>query len=83
MAEPIREIAAGVFKANCLRIMDEVAETRTPVIVTKRGKRIAKLVPVDETVIDPFGCMAGTITICGDIVGPIDDLGWTGDAENI
>lgn len=83
MADPTREIPAGVFKAHCLRIMDEVAETRSPVIVTKRGKPIAKLVPVDEKRIDPFGCMAGTVKILGDIVNPIEDLGWTGDADNI
>lgn len=83
MAEPVREIPAGVFKANCLRIMDEVAKSRSSVIVTKRGKPIAKLVPVDENRIDPFGCMAGTGRITGDIINPIEDLGWTGDAENI
>ena len=78
-----REIPAGVFKARCLRIMDEVAETRASVVVTKRGKPIAKLVPIEEKRPDPFGCMAGTFKIVGDIVNPIDDLGWTGDAENI
>src|SRR5215813_10100474 len=83
MAQPIREILAGVFKANCLHIMDEVATTRTPVVVTKRGKPVAKLVPVNEEAIDIFGRMAGTISILGDIVGPIDDLEWSGDAENI
>jgi prevent-host-death family protein len=83
MADPIREIPAGVFKIHCLRIMDEVAQTRTSVIVTKRGKPVAKLVPVDDKRVDPFGCMAGTGEIVGDIVNPIENLGWTGDAENI
>lgn len=42
----IRTIAAGAFKQGCLRILDEVAETHREVVITKRGKAIAKLVPV-------------------------------------
>jgi hypothetical protein len=38
---------------------------------------------VEEKPIDLFGCMAGTAKICGDIIGPIEDAGWTGDEENI
>jgi prevent-host-death family protein len=79
----MRQIPAAQFKANCLRLMDEVAQRRTPVVITKRGKPIAKLVPIDDKPIDLFGYMAGTIKICGDIVSPIDDIEWTGDAENI
>ncbi len=76
-------IAAAEFKANCLRLMDEVAQQRQPIIITKRGKPVAKLVPVDEGGIDLFGRMAGSIKICGDINSPIEDAGWTGDEENI
>jgi prevent-host-death family protein len=78
-----RRISAAEFKTRCLRLMDEVAKLRQPIVITKRGKPIAKLVPVETTPIDPFGCMAGTAKICGDIIGPIDDVEWTGDAENI
>jgi prevent-host-death family protein len=75
-------ITAAEFKANCLRLMDEVAQRRAPIIITKRGKPVAKLVPADSEAVDPFGCMAGTVTICGDIVGPTE-AEWTGDAENL
>jgi prevent-host-death family protein len=78
-----RHVAAADFKANCLRLMDEVARQRRPIIITKRGKPVAKLVPVDEEPIDLFGYVAGSAKICGDIIGPIEDLEWTGDAENI
>ena len=57
-----------------------------PIIITKRGKPVAKLVPVEpaeKEVINLFGRMAASIKICGDIINPIEDLGWTGDAENI
>jgi prevent-host-death family protein len=78
-----KHVAAAEFKANCLRLMDEVAQQRRPIIITKRGKPIAKLVPVEVEAIDLFGRMAGSIKICGDIVSPIEDAGWTGDEENI
>ena len=78
-----RHIAAADFKANCLRLMDEVARQRRSITITKRGKPVAKLVPVDREPIDLFGRMAGTIKICGDIIGPIEDVEWTGDADNL
>ena len=76
-------VAAADFKANCLRLMDEVAQQRRPIIITKRGKPVAKLVPVETETIGLFGRMAGSIKICGEIINPIEDAGWTGDAENL
>ena len=78
-----RYVAAADFKANCLRLMDEVAQRRQPITITKRGKPVAKLVPIEAEAIDLFGRMAGSIKICGDIINPIEDAGWTGDAENL
>lgn len=83
-----RSIAAAELKANCLRLMDEVAQQRRPIIITKRGKPVAKLVPVErepieQEAIDLFGRMAGSIKIIGDIMNPIEDAGWTGDEENL
>ena len=43
-----RTIPAGAFKQGCLRILDEVAETHREVVITKRGKPVAKLVPVQQ-----------------------------------
>lgn len=76
-------IPAGEFKAKCLHLLDEVAETRAPLVITKRGKPVAKLVPIDDKPITLYGRMAGTVKILGDIVGPLDDIEWNGDAENI
>ena len=70
-----RYVAAAEFKANCLRLLDEVAQQRRPLIITKRGKPVAKLVPVKTEAIDLFGRMAGSIKICGDIINPIEDAG--------
>jgi antitoxin (DNA-binding transcriptional repressor) of toxin-antitoxin stability system len=63
--------------------MDAVAQKRAPIIITKRGTPVAKLVPVDDSPIDPFGCVAGTARICSDIISPIEDIELTGDAENL
>jgi prevent-host-death family protein len=79
----VRHVAAADFKANCLRLMDEVAQQRRPIVITKRGKPVAKLVPMEREHIDLFGRMAGSIKIRGDVVNPIEDAGWTGDEENI
>jgi prevent-host-death family protein len=79
-------VAATEFKANCLRLMDEVAQQRRSIIITKRGKPVAKLVPVEpveKRSTDLFGRMAKSIKICGDIISPIDEDEWTGDADNI
>lgn len=44
----MRTIPAGRFKAQCLRLLDEVAETGETIVVTKRGKPVARIEPVEE-----------------------------------
>ena len=71
------EITATEFKATCLKLMDEVARTHETIIVTKRGKPVAKLVPVEpEEERSWFGYMAGTARITGDIMAPIEGEDW-------
>ncbi len=47
-----------------------VARTREPLVVTKRGRPVAKLVPADDPQLQAplFGYMAGSAEIRGDIV---------------
>ena len=72
------------FKAKCLKLVDEVAQTREPIVITKRGKPVAKVVPIEpETPESHFGYMAGTLKITGDIISPIEQE-WsaiTGDED--
>lgn len=42
----MKTIAAGKFKDVCLKTLDDVARTKAPVIITKRGRPVAKLVAV-------------------------------------
>jgi prevent-host-death family protein len=72
-----KTVAAGEFKAKCLRIMDRVSTTREPVIVTKKGKPLVKLLPISETTPEVFGCLRDRLEIVGDIESPIiADADW-------
>jgi len=66
----MRRMAAGSFKANCLAVMDEVQAKRETVVITKHGKPVAKLVPVEPQGDDIFGFLRGKVAIIGNIVSP-------------
>ena len=66
----MKTMGAGEFKARCLQVMDQVQATREPVTITKRGRPVAKLVPVDRRSDDVFGRLRGVFQIVGDIEGP-------------
>jgi len=70
----MKKIAAGEFKERCLTLMEDVRSTREPLIITKRGKPVAKLVPIEEKKDDFIGRLKGVIRVVGDIESPID--GW-------
>lgn len=70
----MRQMPAGEFKAHCLAVMDQVSQSGEPVLITKHGKPVAKLVPAERQADDIFGYMAGKVKIVGDIVGPITPL---------
>ena len=70
----MKQMPAGEFKAQCLAVMDKVSESGEPVLITKHGKPVVKLVPAESRADDLFGYMAGKVKIVGDIVGPITPL---------
>jgi prevent-host-death family protein len=70
----MKKIAAGEFKARCLTLMEDVRSTREPLVITKRGKPVAKLVPADDDKNDFIGRLEGVFRVVGDIESPID--GW-------
>jgi prevent-host-death family protein len=41
----MKTIAAGKFKDRCLKMLDEIASTKSAIVITKRGRPVAKLVP--------------------------------------
>jgi prevent-host-death family protein len=66
----MKKVGAGEFKAKCLKIMDDVAATREPVVITKNGRPVAKRVPAPEAP-NFLGCLVGLIEIKGDIESPV------------
>jgi prevent-host-death family protein len=74
------KIPAGEFKAKCLKLLDQVHQQRFQIVITKRGKPVARLVPVTEELPDIFGRMKGTIEILGDIVSPTGEV-WDADRD--
>ena len=67
-----RTIEASEFEANCLKLMDEVAEKGEEIIITKKGKPVAKLSPYRERPKTLFGIDRGKLEILGDIISPIE-----------
>lgn len=72
-----RHVPAGQFKAQCLALLDEVASTGRPLVVTKRGRPVAEVVPVE-----PPKALAGSVEILvseEELIAPVDER-W--DAES-
>ena len=79
-----RTIKASEFKAKCLRLMDEVAETGKEIVITKNGRPVSRLLPFRTTPKSFFGLDRGRIQILDDIVSPMpaewfDDGGDSGE----
>jgi prevent-host-death family protein len=75
--KPNESIAAGEFKAECLSLLDSVARTRRSLVITKRGKPVAQLVPMPEAPL-LFGALSGSVVHQDDLVS---GMGEAWDAE--
>jgi prevent-host-death family protein len=64
-------IAAGEFKSKCLKLLDQVAEKRETLVITKHGKPVAQVMPVPAKK-NIIGAMRGSVLWEGDIISPID-----------
>ena len=76
MAE--RTINASTFKAECLALLDEVAATGETIVITKRGRAVAQVVPVSEP-----PSLLGSVTYLvseEELIAPFDDL-WDVEKE--
>ena len=68
MSSRVKTVPAGEFKARCLALLDRVASTGEPLVVTKRGRPVAKLVPVER---EGRSNLAGSVIFHDDVVAPI------------
>ena len=78
MLDVVRTIPAGRFNAQCLRLLDEVAETGETIVVTKRGRPVARVEPVEE----PPSLKGSVIYLVSDeeLIAPIDEI-WNAEIE--
>lgn len=67
---------AGEFKAKCLAVLDEVGATKRPIVITKRGRAVAKLVPMEPD--DERAPLEGLIVRQADLVSPLG-VRWDAD----
>lgn len=75
-----KRIGAGEFKAHCLQLIDEVNRSRLPLVITKHGKPLARLVPYVEQPYTLFGCMKDSVVIHGDLVQGTGEV-WEADGS--
>jgi len=72
----MQKIPAAQFKARCLAMMDQVAETGRPVVVTRHGRPMVQIVPVKADEDEIFGYLKGKGRIAGDIENTIPFSDW-------
>jgi len=72
MGPAMHTMSVSKFKATCLDQIEQVARTRTPLVITKRGKPVAEVVPFGAAAAGRrmLGCMRGSVLTYGDIVSP-------------
>jgi prevent-host-death family protein len=72
----MQKIPAGQFKAQCLALMDRVAASGRPVVVTKYGKPVVQVIRAESNEDEIFGFLAGKGRIAGDIENTIPLADW-------
>lgn len=73
MEQKNEQIGAGEFKTHCLKLIDRVNQTKRPITITKHGKPMAKLTPIEDDTYSLFGCLKDTVEIKEDIVEGIGE----------
>lgn len=69
-------IPAGEFKQRCLALLDQVAETGTSLVVTKRGQPVARIVPIE-----PADSLHGSVRVLTDVDEELYGVGGSWEAE--
>src|SRR5436190_20342269 len=75
-----RMISSSEFKTHCLELMERIGRTREEITVTRYGKPIAKMIPIDEAPPKLLGCMKGSVVWYDDIISPVVEP-WDPDAD--
>ena len=75
-----RTIPASEFRANCLKLMDEVQESGQPIVITKHGTAVVRIEPCRRKLRAPFGRDRHLVRFIGDIVTPLD-IEWEAESN--
>jgi prevent-host-death family protein len=70
----MKKMAISEFKARCLKVVDDVRSRLESVLITKKGRPVARVVPAGDPPSNIFGCLAGVVEITGDIEAPVVPL---------
>lgn len=70
----MQAVAVGKFKQTCLRLLEEVRQTGRPILITKRGRPIAQVVPAPRSLTASWrGSMRDRGKVLGDILSPASE----------
>ena len=78
----VRTIKASEFKAKCLKLMDEIADSGAEIVITKNGRPVSRLVPYRRKPKSLFGIDRGRLEILGDLDEPLD-VAWEASSGRI
>jgi prevent-host-death family protein len=70
----MESMSASKFKATCLAVLEEVSRQKTRIIITKRGKPIAEVIPYEPEIEQTS--LKDTVTFMGDLVTPLAGEEW-------
>jgi prevent-host-death family protein len=79
MGKKATRVPAGEFKSRCLALLDEVAATGREIVVTKRGRPVARVLPPEGA--EPAS-LVGSVRFHGDLVAPFHEDWGEGGGEN-
>ena len=70
----MEQIQISKFKATCFAVLERVARTREPILITRRGKPIARIIPAAPSPASRWlGSMKGSVEIHGDVIAPASE----------
>jgi prevent-host-death family protein len=70
----MKTIPAGQFKTHCLALLDEVSQNHETLIVTKYGKPVARILPIDTKNDQDENPLKNSIVFEKNIIDPIEDV---------
>ncbi|MGA1842760.1 MAG: type II toxin-antitoxin system Phd/YefM family antitoxin [bacterium] len=67
-------LSVSKFKATCLSVLEEVKRQKKRIVILKRGKPIAEVIPFSYEKRDIP--LKDTVTFMGDIISPVAEDEW-------